>query len=301
MSLGRQPPPNPSPGFRNRPPIRSSCASAVARSDTSAPVASQTSAIALMKEILVARNELAATLTSSDVARSVTTTGTAGLEHRPEHLAQRSSARADPTPKTIRDGRSVSSIAWPSRRNSGFHASSASAPPGARSWSSRVSRSAVPTGTVDLPTTRQGRVRYGARPVTTDLDVAEVRAVRARQLRGAGADEVDVAELGRRRQVGGEPEPARVQGLAQELGQAGLVERHAAGGQRVDLRPVAVEGQHLVPEDGHADGMGGTEIARAEHGESRRLSGHRGLLVVGLRHHRPRVVRPARRAGLKVV
>jgi hypothetical protein len=35
---------------------------------TSAPVASHSSAIALMKEILVARNELAATLTSSAVA-----------------------------------------------------------------------------------------------------------------------------------------------------------------------------------------------------------------------------------------
>ena len=35
---------------------------------TSAPVASQSSAIALMKEILVARNELAATLTSWAVA-----------------------------------------------------------------------------------------------------------------------------------------------------------------------------------------------------------------------------------------
>ncbi len=42
---------------------------------TSAPEASHTSAIALMKEILVARKELAATLTSSAVARSVTTTG----------------------------------------------------------------------------------------------------------------------------------------------------------------------------------------------------------------------------------
>jgi hypothetical protein len=42
---------------------------------TSPPVASQTSAIALMNEILVARKEFAATLTSSAVAKSVTTTG----------------------------------------------------------------------------------------------------------------------------------------------------------------------------------------------------------------------------------
>ena len=40
-----------------------------------APAASQTSAIALMKEIFVARKALAATLTSSAVAKSVTTNG----------------------------------------------------------------------------------------------------------------------------------------------------------------------------------------------------------------------------------
>jgi hypothetical protein len=39
------------------------------------PAASATSAMALMKEIFVARKEFAATLTSSAVARSVTTTG----------------------------------------------------------------------------------------------------------------------------------------------------------------------------------------------------------------------------------
>ena len=42
---------------------------------TSAPAASHTSAMALMKEILVARKEFAATLTSSAVGRSVTTSG----------------------------------------------------------------------------------------------------------------------------------------------------------------------------------------------------------------------------------
>ena len=47
----------------------------MASSVTSAPVTSQTSAIALMNEILVARNEFAATLTSSAVAKSVTTSG----------------------------------------------------------------------------------------------------------------------------------------------------------------------------------------------------------------------------------
>ena len=68
MSLGRQPPPKPRPAFRNLRPMRSSYPMASASPVTSAPVASHSSAIALMKEILVARKELAATLTSSAVA-----------------------------------------------------------------------------------------------------------------------------------------------------------------------------------------------------------------------------------------
>ena len=75
MSLGRQPPPKPTPALRNLRPIRSSYPRLSARSTTSAPVTSHTSAIALMKEILVARKALADTLTSSAVAKSVTTTG----------------------------------------------------------------------------------------------------------------------------------------------------------------------------------------------------------------------------------
>ena len=56
-------------------PIRASWPSASASWTTSAPAASQTSAIALMKEILVARKAFAAALTSSAVAKSVTIGG----------------------------------------------------------------------------------------------------------------------------------------------------------------------------------------------------------------------------------
>ena len=68
MSLGRQPPPKPRPGLQEpAADARRRSASASASVVTSAPVASHTSAIALMNEILVARKELAATLTSSAV------------------------------------------------------------------------------------------------------------------------------------------------------------------------------------------------------------------------------------------
>ncbi len=75
MSLGRQPPPNPRPASRNLRPMRGSSPMASASTVTSAPAASHTLATALMNEILVARNALALTLTSSAVGRSHTMTG----------------------------------------------------------------------------------------------------------------------------------------------------------------------------------------------------------------------------------
>ncbi len=81
-------------------------------------------------------------------------------------LAQEISPRASEcTPTTSRSGCRVSSTAKPSRRNSGFQATSTSG--GARS--SRAgprSRAAVPTGTVDLPTTRAPSRRCGVSAAT---------------------------------------------------------------------------------------------------------------------------------------
>lgn len=55
--------------------MRSSKPMACARSVTSAPAASQTSDTALIKEILVAKNALADTLTSSAVGTPMTSRG----------------------------------------------------------------------------------------------------------------------------------------------------------------------------------------------------------------------------------
>ncbi len=129
---------------------------------TSPPAASQTSAIALMKEIFVARKELAAVLTSSAVGKSVTTSGVPSAIGVSYTSRSSFSARSPWTPITIRSGCRVSCTAKPSRRNSGFHASSTPSPAGASSASFAASRSAEPTGTVDLPTTSTGRVRCGA-------------------------------------------------------------------------------------------------------------------------------------------
>ena len=103
-SLGRQPPPNPRPGDRNRLPIRASYPSASASGITSAPAFSQTSAMALMKEILVARNAFAATLTSSAVSRSITRSGTPAASGAAYTSRSSASARPDVTPSTMRSG-----------------------------------------------------------------------------------------------------------------------------------------------------------------------------------------------------
>src|SRR5450755_4194698 len=115
-----------------------------------------------MKEIFVARKAFAATLTSSAVAKSVTTKGTPAASGSAYISRRIASAPAERTPTTIRSGRSVSVTACPSRRNSGFQASSAPEPTGARPARASASRAAVPAGTVDFPTIRHGRVSSGA-------------------------------------------------------------------------------------------------------------------------------------------
>ena len=84
-------------------------------------------------------------------------------------------------------------------------------------------------------------------------------------LRGAHADEVDVAELGGVLGAGRETQLARRDVLGQQLGQPGLEERHLALGQPRDLGLVDVDTDDLVAELGHGRGVGGTEIPRTDH------------------------------------
>ena len=183
---------------------------------TSAPVASHTSAIALMNEILVARKVLAATLTSSAVGVVGDQERRAPLDHRgvdPAHdllvAARRLAGPAGlATPITMRSGVRVSATAKPSRRNSGFQTRSTSAPAGRQGLQPRadVLRRSRP-GTVDLPTTVHGPGQAGGQGVDRGVDLAEVGRVGARVLGGADADEVHVAELRGLGEVGGEPQP----------------------------------------------------------------------------------------------
>ena len=96
----------------------------------SAPTASHTAATALMKEILVARNALAAYLIVSADAGSVTITGAVIPRYSD---ATRTAAAWSSAPITMRSGLRKSWMAEPSRRNSGFDTTATSLRPSARS------------------------------------------------------------------------------------------------------------------------------------------------------------------------
>ena len=121
----------------------------------------------------------------------------------------------------------------------------------------------MPTGTVDLPTTRSPGRDVRQEGVDGGVDVREVGGDLTLELRCAHADEVHVGAL----HVGdvvGELQPAGGQGLLEQLGQAGLVERRVTRREGVDLGLVGVDTDDLVAECGHARCVDGTEVPAAD-------------------------------------
>jgi hypothetical protein len=155
MSLGRQPPPKPTPALRNLRPIRSSWPSASASCATSAPAALHTSAMALINEILVARKAAAATLTNSAVGKSHTSCcvpearepayGCQAVRHRRRRTGRQPRRRTgwEPpcpgsrSPPEVTPGSRQVGLIRPTAHRTGRRSRSAAA---------------LPTGTVDLPT-----------------------------------------------------------------------------------------------------------------------------------------------------
>ena len=97
------------------------------------------------------------------------------------------------------------------------------------------------------------------------VHVAQVGAVFALLLRGSDAEEVHVGELRGVVVVGGEPQPAGIQVVAQHLSQARFVERDVTRRQLGDLARIDVDPDHLVAEFGHPGGVRRAEVPRAEH------------------------------------
>ena len=161
----------------------------------------------------------------------------AGLEHRRVTSRRRCSApRRDSTPKTIRSGRRVSSTAKPSRRNSGFQASST---PRRRADSAQPRRQ--PGRGADrhrrlADHERTGRRRCGASASNGGVDVAQVGGVLA--LLSAGCRRRRSARrrtsAASAKEVVNRSRPA-ARCLRSSSGRPGLVERHLARGQPGDL------------------------------------------------------------------
>ena len=248
----------------------------------------------------MARKEFAATLTSSAVARSVTTTGVPARDR-----SARTPPAAAPRPAPRRR-----------RRRGG---------PGAGCPRRRSPRAGTPGSTRARRRRRPGPCgdQAASRAAVPDRDrrlADDERAGRARWRRQRRDGRVDVASGRRRtrpcaagcrrRRSARRRTPATSatsvvnrsrpdsQVLAQQLLEAGLEERHVAGGQRVDLACVDVDAEHVVAELGHADGVGGAEVAGADDGDprgpslagrdtasrARGIGGRRGRPLAGARH-----------------
>ena len=95
------------------------------------------------------------------------------------------------------------------------------------------------------------------------IHVAQVRAVFAALLRRSDADEVDLGAAGGRH-VGGEPQPARVAQLREEVIQRGFVERGLARGQLRHLVFVQVDADNVVPQPCHGGRMDRAEITATD-------------------------------------
>ncbi len=105
-----------------------------------------------MKVIFIARKALEAYLISSLVRRSVIISGVS-IRFSGRYISVITArARSSSRPTTTRSGRLKSSIAAPSRRNSGLETTATSASGRSARMIASIS-SPVPTGTVDLVTT----------------------------------------------------------------------------------------------------------------------------------------------------
>ena len=241
---------------------------------TSAPVASHTSAIALMNEILVARNALAATLTSSAVAKSVTTWArprrAVGVDLAQRGLGLRGPhAEHEPVgAQRVLDGEALAQeLRVPGQLDAG--------PAGA------ARRAARPAGPPCRP------ARWTCRRSGSGRSSMRRRARRSPRRRRSGRRRSSPLRCGVPTQTkwtspnsaasavrGGEPQPTR-RHLPWPAARRDRARRTGSRplGRSGDLVRVDVDAEHVVTELGHARGVGGAEVAGADDGEA---EGHAG-------------------------
>ena len=161
-----------------------------------------------------------------------------------------------------------SSTAAPSFRNSGIRHDGerdvdAARPRARRAIASRT-RSAVPTGTVDLSTTILNSVirRPMLRAAASTYFMSAEPSSSGRRAHG---DELERAVRDGGVLVGREVQAARGDVALDHRLEAGLVNGHAAARQDLDLERVDVEAQHVVADFGKAGPRDEPDIARPDH------------------------------------
>ena len=147
VSFGKQEPPYPRPGLKNWVPIRLSEHMLVRTWSMLAPLRSHKEEISLIKLILHASIALLAYFTISEERISNISNGLPCPTNGPYSFVKTRFASSSSTQHITRSGRMKSSIALPSRKNSGLFATAQV--PRSRSATLCV----VPTGTVDLTMT----------------------------------------------------------------------------------------------------------------------------------------------------
>ena len=235
-----------------------------ATSSTSAPVSSQTFAISLMNEILVARNAFAASLIISALATSVRTSGApSGAYSSTDGVARPVALVADDDAVGLEEVLERGALLEELRtRHVGeLRLALLGEDPLDRGAGARRDRRL-----------HHERVLVGGRHRVDDrVDGGEVGVAGVRRRRADG-DEQQPAALERRREVGQEMQPLPVAG--DRLLEPGLVDRHLAAVQARDLVRVDVDAPHLAAEFGKPGGGDKTDVSGADHGDRFTLGGH---------------------------
>ena len=266
MSLGRQPPPKPMPALRKRRPIRASWPMASARSTTSAPVDLADLGDGVDEGDLGGQERVGGDLHQLRGGEVGDDDRAAGVDHGGVEVAQPllGARRRDTEHQAVRlegvlDREALAEeLRVPGQLGPGADRSAPrpSAPPAA---------AAVPTGTVDLPTTSAGRVRWGASASMAPSTWLTSAPSPEADCGVPDAQEVQVAEVGSLLRGVGEPQSPRGDVAREQLLQPGLVERHRARGQGRPLGRVGLDAEHLVAQLGHARRVGRSEVAAADH------------------------------------
>ena len=116
-------------------------------------------------------------------------------------------------------------------------------------------------GLPDHQTAGPGDPRNGGNGV---IDESDVGGIRVGSLRRGDADEVDVC-VRDGLDVGAEGQPPCREGLPEQLGEAGLVERRLGAGQHRHLEGIGVHPHHLVADGRHRRCVNRPQIAATDH------------------------------------